>query len=485
MPEPGTRLDVTIERAAALGRGVARVDGLTLLVARGVPGEAVTVEVERAFPRYALARVTAVHRAALARTEPSCPHFERCGGCDWQHVDYPAQLAIKRAVVAEQLERIGGGLTPPADWPLVPASEPLGYRDKLEFTPVAHEGRYAPGFHDTGGQTVVPIAQCRLAPEVFTRLAQTVLDALLQAGVLPPPGGHASLPLQRLTVQSTEGRDGAPGLAVLLHLRAAGGRSEGQQRRAWQQAGQAVVPGLRADFPELTAFALQFPARMGRGGQRRSGPSVAVLLGPNWLIKRVAGRAYRVPHTAFFQVNRELAGTLVAHVVEQVQGGPGVAEPAEGPVYDLYGGVGLFALPLAERGRRVVGVDSDREGLRAAEESARGLGLVGCTFLRADLERTGALARLIAQHGPPAAVVCDPPRRGLAAPLREALLAAEPPLIVYVSCDGGTFARDAAQLASAYDLVGLRGFDLFPQTHHVELVGTFRRKVADSQASAD
>src|SRR3989338_5536277 len=105
-PGPGARLEVVIERAAALGRGVARVDGLTLLVARGVPGEQVTVEIERSFPRYALARVVAVRQAALARREPPCAHFAQCGGCDWQHLDYPDQLGIKRAVLAEQLERI-------------------------------------------------------------------------------------------------------------------------------------------------------------------------------------------------------------------------------------------------------------------------------------------------------------------------------------------------------------------------------------------
>jgi 23S rRNA (uracil1939-C5)-methyltransferase len=262
-------------------------------------------------------------------------------------------------------------------------------------------------------------------------------------------------------------------------------------RRTWQQAAQAVRAPLQAAFPELAALALHFPARMApsglrqRGarhaGARRSGPTVHVAWGPARLIKRVHGRAYRVPHTAFFQVNLELAGALVAHVVEQVQQAPGEAAPEQAagearPVFDLFGGVGLFALPLAERGRRVVGVDSDREGLRAAEETARGLGLTGCTFQRADLERPGALERVLAQHGPAAAVVCDPPRRGLAATLVAALQAAAPPVIVYVSCDGGTFARDAARLAPAYRLTTLRAFDLFPQTHHLELVGTFVRE---------
>jgi 23S rRNA (uracil1939-C5)-methyltransferase len=481
---------------------VARVDGLTLLVARGVPAEEVTVEVERTFPRYALARVVAVRRAALARVEPPCPHFAECGGCDWQHVDYPAQLGIKRAVLAEQLERIGGQSVPEV-WALIPAPAPLAYRDKLDFVPVPvpaeQGGGYAPAFHGLDGERRVPIAHCRLAPEPCTRLAQALLDALVQAGTLPPGAGGAAAPaaLQRLTVQTTERPDGTPGLAVLLHLRGVRGASEGRLRRTWQQAAQAVRAPLQAAFPELAALALHFPARMApsglrqRGarhaGARRSGPTVHVAWGPARLIKRVHGRAYRVPHAGFFQVHLEQAGALVAYVTEQAQALlPGAAGPAPdaggatataaGAVYDLYGGVGLFALPLAERGHRVLGADSDREGLRAAEETVRGLGLAGCVFQRADLEQPGALDKLIAAHGAPALVLCDPPRRGLAAPLVASLLAAAPPAIVYVSCDGGTFARDAARLAPAYALKALRGFDLFPQTHHLEVVGTFVRR---------
>ncbi len=205
---------------------------------------------------------------------------------------------------------------------------------------------------------------------------------------------------------------------------------------------------------------------------------VEVLHGPRRLVKRVHGRAYRLPHTAFFQVHPELTGALVAQVVETVEGflRDAEADVAARPVFDLYGGVGLFAMPLAERGRSVVGIDADREGLRAAEETAERLGLDTCTFQRADLEQGGSLERLLETYGAPAVVLCDPPRRGLSASLTKALLAAAPPLIVYVSCDGGTFARDARRLADAYALTDLRAFDLFPQTHHLETIATFRRR---------
>jgi 23S rRNA (uracil1939-C5)-methyltransferase len=142
-------------------------------------------------------------------------------------------------------------------------------------------------------------------------------------------------------------------------------------------------------------------------------------------------------------------------------------------VFDLYCGVGLFTLPLAARGFSLVGVERDPDAVRAARETARALQPGRCTFDGVDLEHPGALERLVAKYGRPMGVIVDPPRRGLPAGLIRELLEAAPPWLIYVSCDGGTFARDAARLGPRYRLEALQGFDLFPQTHHLELVGRF------------
>ncbi|MCZ6474200.1 MAG: hypothetical protein O6934_12230, partial [SAR324 cluster bacterium] len=116
------------------------------------------------------------------------------------------------------------------------------------------------------------------------------------------------------------------------------------------------------------------------------------------------------------------------------------------------------------------------QAVRAARETAKLWKLPHCSFQATDLARPGALQAMLKRHGPAAAMVANPPRAGLPRALGEALLAQGPPLLVYVSCDGGTFARDAARLAPAYELAGLEGFDLFPQTHHLEILGIFKRR---------
>jgi 23S rRNA (uracil1939-C5)-methyltransferase len=513
-PEPGSRHRVVIERVAALGRGVAHLNGLTLLVARGVPGEEVTVVLERVHPSYALARVVSVERPAACRVEPPCPHFAACGGCDWQHVDYATQLAFKRAVLAEQLQRIAR-MELPEPFHLVPAGRRLGYRDKLEFTPVPLGAAYAPGFHAGHDGAPVPIAACLLAEEAMTRLAAALLEGLAGQGVLPPSSrgaggsGEPAGPLQRLTVQASEDESGAPALAVLLHLKPTPQADPPAFRRRVADACRALLPALQGAFPALASLAIHLPGRKARPARARhrhrprwDGPRdrqapLEVVAGPPLLTRRVHGRAYRVPHDGFFQVNPEMAGSLAAYVVSTVmdflaQDAPQAEGAGAGPhsagreeasgregrvVLDLYGGAGLFALPLAERGVRVVNVDSDRGSLHAAAASLAALGLKAGAAQRLDLERAGALEQLVRRWGAPAAVIVDPPRRGLAAVLCEGLrdLADRRPAppLVYVSCDGGTFARDAARLAPAYRLASLRGFDLFPQTHHLELVGVF------------
>ena len=121
-------------------------------------------------------------------------------------------------------------------------------------------------------------------------------------------------------------------------------------------------------------------------------------------------------------------------------------------------------------------VDSDKWALRAGEDTARATGVERCRFHRRNLGNPGALAALIRREGAPAAMIVDPPRRGLAPSLLADILQASPPLLVYVSCDGGTFARDAARLFESYRMTSLRGFDLFPHTHHLEIAAVFERR---------
>ncbi len=473
---PGQRLTVRLERPAAQGRTVAVHDGLALLVARGAPGEEVEVVVDRVEARHAFAHVVCVLSPAPERVEAPCPHFIRCGGCDLQHLVYPAQLALKRLAFADQLARIGG-LEAPSSFEIVPSPAPLRYRDRLDFLLRRDGETLRPAFHGAHGGLALPIDDCRLAPEELTRLAQDIGAALASLPARATP--------ERVRVQAFA-KDGAAGIAfaaTLMTATPAGARTLARLSGRW-------LPALLAAHPAIAHLAVAVRPQSGkeRGGQQHGGEDnddtdyATVFHGEPLLTRRIGKWNYRVPPQAFFQVHAGQAELLVTHVMEELSRSLGTGKGGTSrAVFDLFCGTGLFSLPLAAAGYRVLGIEASAGAVRAARVAAReaqarqefGVGGRKPEFKVRNLDGKGALEEIVQQAGRPAAVVLDPPRRGLSAHLARSLLAVRPAVVVYVSCDGGTFARDAARLAARYHLAYVTGFDLFPQTHHLEIVGTF------------
>ncbi|HEX7927735.1 MAG TPA: 23S rRNA (uracil(1939)-C(5))-methyltransferase RlmD [bacterium] len=452
---------LTLERFAAQGRAIARVDGKAVLVDRGIAGETVEVEVTQAEARFLVARVVDVVTPSPDRVEPPCPHFAGCGGCDWQHVRYPAQVALKRQVVQEQLERLGG-LTPPTDWAITPAVQPLEYRDKLEWVPVPTDAGWTVGFHGHPKADPVAVQRCWLGPETFSAIAHGAMAFLVAQAPRAPDKPIPPFGVTRLTVQGGHDVNGATAYALTLHVRGA------KQVDAIAAIGTKLRERVRRDVPALTTVAVSAGDDAERAGMLR------VASGDGALYRHVGALRYPVPLDAFFQVNPEQAQGLVAYVSDQFAR----HLPAKGAprVFDLFCGAGLFTIPLLQAGYTVAGAEVSRAAIKSAGRVAQAVDVTSDGFRVMDLDRPEALRNLVREFGHPAAILVDPPRRGLAPRLAADLVTTAPSLLVYVSCDPGTFARDAKKLAERFTLAELRGFDVFPQTHHLELVGTFLRR---------
>ena len=465
-PASGEKLVVEVETMGAEAMGIAHRDGLAVLIPRGLPGERVEVTVDSLHPRYVVGRCDAVLEPSPVRVEPACGDFGRCGGCDWQHAAYAAQLEFKRRVVEDQLLRIGG-IVPPPDWEIVPSPQELEYRERLDFLTVRQQGLLLPGFHGVETGARVSISRCHLAPATFTELARFTLEIL---SATETDGGTQGP--TRVTVQSAAEAEDPAGLAVTLHF-----THPAAAERLAAEPGKLLDPLVRA-FPQLKVVALSVKAR-NRGN---SAAEWRILKGGPNFRKIVGGKSYSVPLAGFFQVNLPQAERLVAEVTGILaEALPLPPASAEAPwVFDLFCGVGLFTLPLAELGYRVVGLEREQRAVRAARQTARDWRVARCRFHTADLARPGVFEAAVANHGRPGFVLVNPPRRGLPTGLADSLLREGPPLLLYVSCDGGTFARDVARLAPHYRLQFLRGFDLFPQTHHLELLAVFRREISES-----
>ncbi len=425
----GELLEVTVEKGIYRGLGLARVEGQALFVVRGLPGDRLRVRVsaiERGFVR---ATIDAVLEAGPHRRPAPCPYADSCGGCAYQELDYPAQLVLKEAVLRESLGR--GGVVWTGAIP-VHASPREGWRSRATLHVALSGAGLRLGLRGEASHRVVDLPRCLQLSEAMTG----VVDGLRR---------------------SLEKR---PGLATRV-----------QDVRLLESGGAGrVVVGLDgelgpADAPQL--LALQEGAPLAGLGARLGPPRnkrYVHLAGDDSVVSEVLGRRYRIHSESFFQGNRFLVEALARSVRDGVARG--------GRVLDLFSGVGLFALTLAEGADSVLGIEGNAQAVDDATFNAASAGLGHVRFRSGDVATT--LATVPAERAE--RIVLDPPRSGAGVALMRAVAARSPESILYVSCDPPTLARDLKALEpSGYRLASLELFDLFPDTFHMESVAVLRR----------
>jgi tRNA/tmRNA/rRNA uracil-C5-methylase (TrmA/RlmC/RlmD family) len=416
---PGQVVELTTVEVAHGGWCVARPpDGPVVFVRHALPGERVLARVTEVTSRLARAEAVEILAASPDRVTPPCPHARPggCGGCDWQHAAWPAQRSLKAAVIRQQLRRMAGIDREITVEALPGDQDGLGWRTRVQFA-VRKDG--VAGLRAHRSHQVIDVGDCLIAHRAITDLALT--------GRRWP--GETS-------VEALVGTGSGERAVIVTPGRSAGAA-------AGQIAADAVLRRAGSRDHRLT------PVR-GRG----------------YLSQRAAGRDWRVSAGAFWQVHPAAADALTDAVLTSL-------EPQPGDVaLDLYCGVGLFAGALAPAlgpDGAVIGVEADDAAVRDARHNLR-------EWPWARIHK-GDVSAVLARGGlPPARLaVADPPRSGLAREVIDYLSAAGNGVgrLAYVSCDPATLARDIGLLAGlGWALDGLRAFDAFPMTHHVECVAT-------------
>lgn len=406
MNSEAERRTLHIESLAHLGAGIARDGGKVVFVPYTAPGDLVRVRLIEEKSRFVRAVLEEILEPSPHRVEPLCPYFGDCGGCQWQHMDYLTQTAYKSRIVAEQLEHVGK-LPGVEVRETVRMDTPWGYRNSARLT-VGPDG--ALGFQRFESHQVIAVENC------------LILHPLLQDL------------LRSLDVEFPE--------LTALSLRA--GTRTGECLIVMETR-EDEPPEVEVDIPVSCALVL-------------ADGRVATLIGETAIHEEVAGRLYRISPTSFFQVNTAGAEHLVQIVAEALQ--PQGWER----LLDLYCGVGLFGLALAERVGEVVGVESAPSAVADALVNAEGMDNV--TLVEGLAEEA-----MQALEGSFDLVVVDPPRGGIHPAALGALVEKRPQRIAYVSCEPTTLARDCAALVEAgYRLRWVQPVDMFPQTYHIEAV---------------
>ena len=449
-----------IEKAIYGGAGLSRIGegplaGKAVFVPMALPGETVEAHIVEDRGSFANAELDAVLEAARSRIAAACPYYGVCGGCHYQHAEYPQQLEMKAAVLRESLER--AGVLPPAI--AVLSGGPWGYRNRirLHVRPGAHDGPPALCYRQRGSHTMLAVGECPIAAPVLVRSLQAIQQL---AGPLRIDQLCDEIELFTNDSQA----------AVLLSL---SGRPSGDKPQAQLHN---LCAALNSEVPEVHGAALFRSvdgleainsAAKSKGGKNKSAPSPTRAALANWgeqaLTYTAAGFDYRVSLGSFFQVNRFLVDGLVDLVTRTYSGDL---------AWDLYAGVGLFARALTSRFRLVRGVESAPSSCADLRENLGGTAHKVVESSTLDFLRLQAASPSKAKKQTrPDLVVVDPPRAGLGGEVTALLARIAPREIVYVSCDPATLARDLrALLQSGYRIDSTTLVDLFPQTFHLESV---------------
>jgi 23S rRNA (uracil1939-C5)-methyltransferase len=510
-PELGEQIELTIERLAHGGEGVARYGetplgapggGYVVFVSGAIPGDRVRAEVVKRKRSYAHARAVEIVAPSPERIAETASH----PGVPWQVLPYERQLQIKSEQVDDALRRIGG-LDGYELEPILPALQRWRYRNKLEYSfGVDEEGSLVCGFHAPGGwKRVEPIADCMLASELGNRAREAALrwarthsgtgeqglkawdrrrESLEWESHPPEPllrnlvvrEGRRTGKLQVRLVTADPTLKGAPhrggqaseldaaSLAEALVAKLGAERVSGV---LWTRSSALAETTLGGET-ELVWGEAELPERLrvgARGGRddRPAGES-----DPAALPEHDEGLDLRISAEAFFQTNTEMAELLYGIAAEYA------ALAGWERVYDLYCGIGTIALTLAPRAGEVWGIELVEPAVADAISAAKRNEITNARFFAGDARL--ALPELVARAGRPDVVVVDPPRAGLSQKVVRRIIDAAPKRVVYVSCNPTTLAPNAAQMVEAgWRLVKVRPVDMFPQTPHVECVALLER----------
>jgi 23S rRNA (uracil1939-C5)-methyltransferase len=429
-------VEVRIEKLVYGGDGLAHHDGQTVFVPLVLPGELVGVEPVARKKKFVRGRLERVVEASSERVAAPCPHFGRCGGCQYQHIPYDAQIGYKTEILRETLGRIGR-----VRWkgPIrTHSSPPFGYRNrtqwKIRTVPEGAANGATIGYFEAGSTRLCAVDECAI---LSPRLAETF--AKLRALVSSNKTFSA--------IDEVEAFSDAADDKILLNLSA----------EKLADSPGAMASALREVMPHVESILVQ---------DRRA--DKFELIGPGYLTYVAGGTGYRVGHLSFFQVNRFMMDALLETVIGDSRGRLAL---------DLFAGVGLFTVALAKQFGRVIGVESNLAAAKDLEVNLQASAGASPTHRHATAE-----AFLSHWREKPDLVVLDPPRAGVAPETLARLKKLAPSRINYLSCDPATLARDLAALIGneeapgPYEIGDINLFDIFPQTYHMEVLVRLKRR---------
>ena len=435
---------VDITAVSSDGNGVCRIDGYAVFVPQAVTGDKIRVLIVKVNSGYGYGKLMEVIEPSPYRTNPVCEAYKRCGGCQMMHIDYDYQLKIKADTIESAMKRIGGF----DDFKLsgmYGADSQYRYRNKMIF-PVGTDksGEVICGFYAQRSHDIMPLEDCFAGGEFNGKILAAIKQYMNENNVSAyDEKTHRGL-IRRVFTRVSRSRGDV--MAVI----SANGRNLPATDRLTElikKACDSVVSIILNINTKKTNTVL--------------GKENVTLYGSDFITDTLCGIEFEISPHSFFQINHEMTHKLYDKAIELAQ------LSGHERVMDIYCGIGTISLCAAKKAGHVIGVEIVEEAIKDAKKNAFANNIPNTEFYASSAE--DIVPKLIAKGERPDVVILDPPRKGSDEKTLNAIVQAAPERIVYVSCNPATLARDVKFLHErGYSLSCAYGFDMFPNTVHVE-----------------
>ena len=445
----GAEYIVNISSLGSSGEGVGRVSDFTVFVNGALPGEEVKAKITEVKKTYAIGKLMEVVKASPERIKPACPIYAECGGCQLQHISYEGQMQVKRQQVKDAMERIGHqkDLTV---LPVLGAENPWHYRNKVAFPVGKEKGKTIIGCFAQGTHKIIDASNCLIQDELNNDAINAVKEIIDKLGI-PAYNEDTHTGVMRHVVART----GMKGQLMVVLVTA----TQELKRK------KEIIKMLRSRLPQMVS--LQQNIQTYRNNVIL-GRETKLLWGRPTIKAKLGKFAFNVSARSFFQVNTRQAEVLYDTALEYAQ------LTGKETVIDAYCGTGTISLYLAQKARKVYGVEIVSPAIKDAEKNARENNVRNAEFIVGDC--TKVMPRLYKQGVRPDVVVVDPPRAGCTEAVLQTFASMQPKRIVYVSCNPATLARDIEIMAKlGYKAKKVQPVDMFSHSSHVESVALINR----------
>ncbi|WP_100334190.1 23S rRNA (uracil(1939)-C(5))-methyltransferase RlmD [Bacillus alkalisoli] len=442
---------VTFEDLTHDGAGVAKIDGYPIFVSGALPEEEANIKVIKVKKGYAIGRLIETYKESPYRVEAPCPIYKQCGGCQLQHLSYEGQLIAKRKQVQDVLERIGGLKDVPVH-PVLGMSEPWRYRNKAQVPIGEREGGLVAGFYQQRTHEIIEMKECLIQQEKNDEVVQTVKAICEKYGV--------------------RAYDEPKHRGVLRHIMARYGLVTGEVMVVLVTK-PAELPNKKEIIAEIAEQVPNVKSIVQNVNSKKTnvifGDATNVLWGEEYIYDFIGDIKFAISARSFYQVNPEQTKVLYGKALEYAQ------LTGEENVIDAYCGIGTISLFLAQKAKKVYGVEIVPEAIEDAKRNATLNEINNVEFAVGEAEVV--IPNWYKQGIKADTLVVDPPRKGCDDALLQTIIEMKPKRVVYVSCNPATLARDLKVLeGGGYKTVEVQPVDMFPQTTHCEAVALIELK---------